>query len=294
MYDKHLNSFFVIAEAGSFSIAADRLFISRTALIQQMNLFEKRLGFHLFKRHNKGVTLTGAGKYFYEESKKLIRITNKMLKQCRDLDEKNGETIRIGILPNFTAVFLPKICRRFTELYPKINLRFKEYLLEKYFLNFVNNYFDITTEYMSGYVFEDQGYNFVKLAEDKHCCGVFPTHPLAGKKFLSIRDLRGQKVMLYAHGITRADDKLREYIIKNVPDIELIDIHQYNSSLSLKCEVENMILIYYSMYWRSFPTLITLALDVDFPIDIGLGYKAESGAAVMNFIHLAQEMYCVK
>lgn len=294
MYDKHLNSFIVIAEAGSFSVAADRLFISRTALIQQINLLEREVGFHLFNRHNKGVTLTSAGKYFYEEAKKLIRTSNKILKQCRDMDEKNGETVRIGVLPNFTAVLLPKICRKFKDLYPKINLRFKEYLLEKYFLNFANHYFDITTEYMPGYVFEDRSYRFVKLAEDKHCCGVFPNHPLAGKKVLSIRDLRGEKVMLYAHGITRADDKLREYIIRNAPDIELVDIHQYNSSLPLKCEVEKFILIYYSMYWRSFPTLITIALDVDFPIDIGLGYRAESSAAVMNFIHLSQEMFCIQ
>lgn len=50
MYDKHLDSFIVIAESGSFSSAADKLFISRTALIQQINLLEKELGFQLFNR----------------------------------------------------------------------------------------------------------------------------------------------------------------------------------------------------------------------------------------------------
>ena len=53
-YDRHLDSFIVIAESGSFSSAADKLFVSRTALIQQMNLLEKDLGFQLFDRHNKG------------------------------------------------------------------------------------------------------------------------------------------------------------------------------------------------------------------------------------------------
>ena len=70
MYDKHLDSFIVIAESGSFSSAADKLFISRTALIQQINLLEKELGFQLFNRHNKGVCLTPSGEYFYQEAKK--------------------------------------------------------------------------------------------------------------------------------------------------------------------------------------------------------------------------------
>lgn len=294
MYDKHLNSFIAIAEAGSFSVAAERLFISRTALIQQMNLLENELGFRLFNRNNKGVTLTTAGVYFYEETVKLIKISNKVLKQCRDLDEKKGESIRIGILPNFTPVLLPEICRKFAELYPKIHLQFKEYSLEKYFLNFANNNFDITTEYMSGYVFEEPSYKFVKLTEDRHCCGVFPNHLLANKRRLTVRDLWGQKIMLYARGVTRADDKLREYILRNVPNVQLIDIQQYNSSLPLKCELENAILIYYSMYWESFSKLVTLALDVDFPIDIGLGYKVETSPPVKKFIDLAKDMFGVR
>ncbi len=70
MYNRHLDSFIIIAESGSFSSAAEKLFVSRTALIQQINLLEKDLGFQLFDRHNKGVSLTPAGKYFYQEAKK--------------------------------------------------------------------------------------------------------------------------------------------------------------------------------------------------------------------------------
>ena len=162
-YDRHLDSFIVIAESGSFSSAADKLFVSRTALIQQMNLLEKDLGFQLFDRHNKGITLTAAGQYFYQEAKKMIRASNRVLQRCRELEEKCAQSIRIGTLPNFTAVLLPQICRRFSELHPNVALEFIDYPLESYFKNFVNNNFDITTEYMSGYLFEEPGYSFIKL-----------------------------------------------------------------------------------------------------------------------------------
>ena len=293
MYDKHLDSFIVIAESGSFSSAADKLFISRTALIQQINLLEKELGFQLFNRHNKGVCLTPSGEYFYQEAKKVIHISNTVLMRCKELEERSRETIRIGTLPNFTAELLPQICRKFTEQYPNINLQFIEYPLERYFKNFLNNNFDITTEYMCGYMFEDHGYSFVKLMEDKHCCGMSPRHPLARKERITVHDLHGQKIMMYARGINRADDRLRDYIGAVAPDVQIIDIRHYGSSLPLKCELDNLILIYYSMYWKSFPSLATLPMDMtmDFPIDIGLGYRVDSNNAVKQFIGLAKSMY---
>ncbi len=294
-YDKHLDSFIFIAESGSFSSAADKLFVSRTALIQQINLLEKELGFLLFNRHNKGVTLTAAGQYFYQEAKKIIRTSDKVLQRCRELQEKSAQTIRIGTLPNFTAVLLPQICRKFSETHPNVTLQFIEYPLHSYFKNFMSNNFDITTEYMSGYLFEEPGYSFIKLMEDRHCCGMSPTHPLAMRKKISIQDLCGQKLIMYARGITRADDLLRDYIIATAPDVEIIDIDQYGSSLPLRCELEGLILVYYSMYWKSFPSLATLPMDIslDFPIDIGLGYKLDSNEAVKQFISLAEEMFKV-
>lgn len=294
MYDRHLESFIVIAESGSFSAASDRLFVSRPALIQQMNLMEKDLGFQLFVRHNKGITLTPAGEYFYKEAKKIVQVSNQVIQRCRLLEEKSRQTVRIGTLPNFTAVLLPQICRKFTELYPNINLQFTEYPLETYFKNFILNNFDITTEYMSGYAFEEPDYKFTKLMEDMHCCGMSPSHPLSAQKRISLRDLEGQKVMIYARGITRADDMLRGYITQHSSSVELIDIYHYSSSLPLRCELENLILIYYSMYWESFPSLITLPLEMsmDFPIDIGLGYRNKTNDAVRLFIALAQKMFC--
>jgi hypothetical protein len=149
---------------------------------------------------------------------------------------------------------------------------------------------------MCGYVFEDSRYSFIKLMEDRHCCGMSPKHPLAVKKRISIHDLHGQKIMMYAKGITRADDRLRDYITSVAPDVQIIDIHHYGSSLPLKCELDNLILIYYSMYWKSFPSLASLPMDItmDFPIDIGLGYRVDSNSAVKRFIALAQNMYKFK
>ncbi|MDR1603463.1 MAG: LysR family transcriptional regulator [Gracilibacteraceae bacterium] len=291
MHSKHLESFVAVVEAGSFSAAAEPLYVSRTALIQQINLLEQHVGFQLLTRSNKGIRLTAAGQEFYEGAKLIIETSHSVMRRCLALDEASRDTVRIGSLPNFTPILLAEICRQYNLRYPQIRLQFVEYPLDSYFKNFVDGKFDLTTEYMSGYFFDNKDFQFAKLTEDKHCCGMSRSHHLAKKNKIKLSDLRGEKLILYAKGITRADDMLREYISKHEPEARIIDISHYNSSLPLICELEGCILIYYSMYWKSFPTLVTKAVDWDFPIDIGLGYKTNPRPAVKKFIELAKEIY---
>ena len=105
--------------------------------------------------------------------------------------------------------------------------------------------------------------------------------------------MQGQSIVMYSHGITYADDCLREYLLQNVSGIDIIDITTYNRSLPLKCELSSFILIYYSMYWENFSPLKTIPLKLKkvFPIDIGLGYKVNCSLAVEKFIDEAKAIY---
>ena len=58
MYKPQLDTFIKVAESGSFSKAAQALFITPTAVIKQMNLLESRLGLTLFHRSHQGLSLT--------------------------------------------------------------------------------------------------------------------------------------------------------------------------------------------------------------------------------------------
>ena len=53
MYNSQLDTFIKVADLGSFNKAADAMFISSSAIIQQINLLENRCGFKLF--HSPGV-----------------------------------------------------------------------------------------------------------------------------------------------------------------------------------------------------------------------------------------------
>lgn len=61
MYNRALDTFKAVTEEGSFSKAAEKLMLTHTAVIKQMNGLEEHLGVELFTRSNQGVQLTAAG-----------------------------------------------------------------------------------------------------------------------------------------------------------------------------------------------------------------------------------------
>ncbi|KRL88214.1 helix-turn-helix domain-containing protein [Lactobacillus kalixensis] len=70
MYNEQLDTFISIAESGSFSKTTEQMFISRNAVMQQINLLEKNTDLTLFIRTTHGVKLTAAGKIFLQQTKK--------------------------------------------------------------------------------------------------------------------------------------------------------------------------------------------------------------------------------
>lgn len=82
--------FCTIAETGSFSKAAEKLYISQPAITQTIKKLEEQLGGKLFYRNNNGVVLTEEGKNIYEYIKDSIEtISNASLKfkQYMNLEE---------------------------------------------------------------------------------------------------------------------------------------------------------------------------------------------------------------
>ena len=89
MYNHQLDTFLKVAELGSFGKAAEALYISVPAAIQQVNLLEERCGLKVFLRSNHGVRLTPAGRSLLEDAKTIIRLSN-----------RHGPVIQMSIAAN--------------------------------------------------------------------------------------------------------------------------------------------------------------------------------------------------
>src|SRR6266571_4053753 len=69
---RHLRYFLAVAEAGSFSRAADRLGVSQPNVSQQMRDLELALRVSLFQRRGKRILLTAAGHIFEEYARAIL------------------------------------------------------------------------------------------------------------------------------------------------------------------------------------------------------------------------------
>ena len=108
----------------SFSKAASVLFISPAALIQQINLLERDLGFPLFNRTNHGVTLTENGVHFLTSAKKIISLYEEARYYGLNNDKNQHYHIRIalpeeGLPTRFLCAF-----RKFRQEYPQSEIMF--------------------------------------------------------------------------------------------------------------------------------------------------------------------------
>ncbi len=112
----------VLAEERSFSKAADRLFMTQSALSQYVRKLEQQLGTPLLNRGNGPITLTPEGELYVEA---MQRIKTNMLdfhQQLADLTELRTGRLVIGTCPFRATNLLPRVIKDFTTAFPGIDL----------------------------------------------------------------------------------------------------------------------------------------------------------------------------
>ena len=74
---KQLKYFVTVAEEGTISAAAKKLFMSQPPLSTQMKLLEQELGCPLFERGQKHIRLTDTGKLLYDRAQNILKMEAK-------------------------------------------------------------------------------------------------------------------------------------------------------------------------------------------------------------------------
>ncbi len=81
---KRLKYFLTIAEEGSITGAAKKLYMFQPPLSQQLKLLEEELEVELFERRNKKIYLTEAGRMLQNRAEQILELTESTLKEFKD------------------------------------------------------------------------------------------------------------------------------------------------------------------------------------------------------------------
>lgn len=119
---KQLEYMIKIAEENNITKAAEKLFITQSALNQQLLKLEKELGTPLFVRSRSNWHLTEAGKIYIENAKKMVRMKKDTYNQINDLIEAKKGKLIIGFTPERGPEMFASIYPVFYRNYPNVKI----------------------------------------------------------------------------------------------------------------------------------------------------------------------------
>lgn len=190
MYDPHLDTFLIVANTGSFSGAADYLFITPSAVIQQINTLEAKLKVPLFYRSNKGVTLTKQGTYLKSECVDYIKKGKTIQEQLRSMPD--------GELSLVLGTSLWEKCRLFYDFWVQFSQGQEQYSVQ---MRTIDTRFPIPSEVdfveaLSTNSSWHSAWDYYELCQVPYGLAMAKDHPLYKKPSLCYDDLRDYTVIL--------------------------------------------------------------------------------------------------
>jgi DNA-binding transcriptional LysR family regulator len=119
---QQLEAFFWVVNLGSFSAAADRLYVTQTTVSMRIKELESSLGVSLFDRSKRSAHATAAGLELMQYARRILDLTAEIKQKIASPDSFSGQ-VRIGVAEVVSITWLPKFIEAISADYP--NVRFE-------------------------------------------------------------------------------------------------------------------------------------------------------------------------
>lgn len=287
MTDEQLKLLFLVAEKGSFSKAEESGYVSKQAILKQINKLEEELGFPLFERGKKGVRLTEAGSHFVSGIKKLQTQKEKLIKTCRNMVV--DQCIRIGNVEH--QVLLDRVTNEFTMRYPEVRIVRAVHPNHSGEWRVENNIIDVgeTFSIDKGPAFH---YTFKPLTHVPFVAAMRIGHPLSSLSAVSLKQLTQYPLTVFPRMLnTEVINALHEaFKDRNENLIERDDVdHQVEAAF--ECLSSDSLLLTANPFIHSISELVKIPLDAGWTREYGIIYNEPVSPVVRKYIDLAEEIY---
>ena len=120
-----------IAQEHSLTRAAEQLFITPSALTQQLNHLEQEIGAPLFFRSRNGWTTTEAGDIYLETAREMLRMRRETLKRLQDVVNTRKGSLSVGFPPERGAAMFTSVYPHVSPALPEITINVREVSVQK-------------------------------------------------------------------------------------------------------------------------------------------------------------------
>lgn len=123
---RQLRYLLAIVEEANFTRASEKVFVSQSALSQQIQGLEQEIGTVLLDRSKRGVRLTAAGEILIHHAKRIFLELEQAQTAIQELEGLQRGELRIGVVQTVNAYLMPSLVTAFNESYPDVKLSIEE------------------------------------------------------------------------------------------------------------------------------------------------------------------------
>ncbi|HEY6188101.1 MAG TPA: LysR family transcriptional regulator [Pyrinomonadaceae bacterium] len=204
-----LKIFCDLVETRSFSQAAERNFVTQSAVSQQVRGLEEKFKRRLLERvrGRREVRLTDTGEAFYEESRNVLSAYAQLQERLRALDGTVSGKVRVATVYSIGLHELPHAVRRFMALYPSAKIDLEYSRTTRIVRDVLGGAVELG---VVAYPEKRRGLTIVPLPGDRLVLICPPSHPFAQRRKIRAAELQGQDFVLFERDIPtrRATDRI--------------------------------------------------------------------------------------
>jgi DNA-binding transcriptional LysR family regulator len=185
--------FLEVVRCGSIAEASQKLNVAASAVSRQISKLEGQIGVPLLERRQRGVVANPAGERLAEHARRSQLDAEEILSEIQGLSGLKTGLVRIACVEGMASEFMPELIHRFRQHYPGIHFEL-----------YVHNPFLVTKRVQEGEC--DLGLTLTLtpakdvMVEKEMTAGIHavmaPTHPLAQRATVTLKELQGYPLAL--------------------------------------------------------------------------------------------------
>lgn len=234
MHIETLKVFCDLVEMESFSLAAERNFVTQSAVSQQIRSLEEKFKRRLLERvrGRREVRLTPSGEVFYRESKKVLESYNQLKESMNTLVGKISGVVKVATVYSVGLHELPPKVREFMSKFPSVKIDLEYSRTTRVVRDVLNGMVEIG---VVAFPEDRRGLTIVPMKSDRLVLISPPEHRFAKRKQIRVKDLQGEDFVLFERDIPtrKATDK----ILKS-KGVEINKVSEFDNVETIKRAVE--------------------------------------------------------
>jgi DNA-binding transcriptional LysR family regulator len=199
---RQLRYLVALADERHFTRAAARCHVAQPALSQQIGKLERELGLALFDRTTRSVTLTEAGALLCVRARRVLAELDDAAQELQQLSGLLAGRVTIGLTTTPGPLHLPRLIAGFHARHPQVELVVREGLSALLAEQLRGDALDLAFLSLVAPDDDVRGLELTEFAREPLVVALPPAHRFAGRRRLTIADLRAEELVAFPAGAT--------------------------------------------------------------------------------------------